>query len=302
MSQASEELLTNEVLAAYGQTADPRQKEIFAALIKHLHAFAREVRLTEAEWFKGIDFLTRTGQKSDAKRQEFILLSDLLGLSQMVVLMNADTQAGATESTVLGPFYVAGAPEYKNGASLIKAPSDDPVLVVRGHVRNQAGKPIERALLDIWQADSSGVYHVQDPKMPEFNLCGRLRTDADGYYEFKTQRPRFYPVPTDGPAGELTRAAGRHPFRPGHVHAMVSAEGHATLVTHIFDADDKYLKSDAVFAVVDSLVRKFERHDSASEAQKLGVNAPFYTLEHDIVLQPDRERKIMNFGIAANPS
>jgi protocatechuate 3,4-dioxygenase beta subunit len=298
MSQASEELLTQEVQAAYAQAADPRTRELLAALIKHLHAFARETRLTEAEWFKGIDFLTRTGQKCDDKRQEFILLSDLLGVSQMVVLMNAATEPGATESTVLGPFYANGAPEYKNGESLIRLASDEPILIVRGTVKDRAGKPIPDAVVDVWQADPSGVYHMQDPKVPEFNLCGRLHTDAAGHYEFKTLRPKFYPVPTDGPGGEMTRAAGRHPFRPGHVHAMVSAKDHATLITHIFDAEDKYLKSDAVFAVVDSLVRRFERHDSVSEAEKLGVKAPFYTIDHDIVLQPANDRKISNFGVA----
>lgn len=290
--------LTERVLAEYAKTADPRQRTVFAALIKHLHAFAREVQLTEAEWFAGIDFLTRTGQKCDEKRQEFILLSDLLGLSQLVVLMNADTPPGATESTVLGPFFVDGAPELPNGASLVKLASDEPSLVVRGYVKNSTGEPIANALVDVWQADPTGVYHVQDPKAPPFNLCGRLRSDSRGYYEFKTVRPKFYPVPTDGPVGELVRAAGRHPYRPGHVHAMVSAPGCATLITHIFDAQDPYLKSDAVFAVVDSLIRQFERHDGVAEAERFKVKAPFYMIEHDFVLQPDNQRRISNFGVA----
>ena len=298
MSQESEQRLSNEVLEAYGKTADPRQREVFASLIKHLHAFAREVRLSEAEWFAGIDFLTRTGQKCTDKRQEFILLSDLLGLSTMMVLMNANTSAGATESTVLGPFFADKAPEYKNGDSLVQMKSDYPRLVVKGHVKDQNGRPIVNALVDVWQADPIGVYHMQDPSVPEYNLCGKLRSDAQGYYEFKTLRPKFYPVPTDGPAGELTRAAGRHPFRPGHVHAMVSAPGFATLITHIFDSEDPYLKSDAVFAVVDSLVRQFERHDSADEAAKWGVSAPFFMIEQDFILQPPNERKIANFGIS----
>lgn len=298
MSQESEQGLTAEVLAAYKKAADPRQREVFAALIKHLHAFAREVRLSEAEWFAGIDFLTRTGQMCTDKRQEFILLSDLLGLSTMMVLMNADTSAGATESTVLGPFFSENAPEYKNGDSLVQLKSEYPTLVVKGHVKDLAGKPIVNALIDVWQADPVGVYYMQDPTVPEHNLCGKLRTDAHGYYEFKTLRPKFYPVPTDGPAGELTRAAGRHPFRPGHVHAMVSAPGYATLITHIFDSEDPYLKSDAVFAVVDSLVRTFKRHDSKEAAVRWGVEAPFYLIEQDFVLQPPNSRKIANFGIS----
>lgn len=300
MSQASEQRLTEEVLTAYGKTADPRQRELFASLIKHLHAFVRENRLTEAEWFSAIDFLTRTGKMCDDKRQEFILLSDLLGISSMVVMMNADTAEGATESTVLGPFFSEGAPEYANGASLVKLPADYPTLVVKGHVRDQAGKPIVGATVDVWMADPVGVYYQQDPNVPEFNLCGRLTADAQGYYEFKTLRPKFYPVPTDGPAGELTRAAGRHPFRPGHVHAMVKAPGFATLITHVFDSEDPYLRSDAVFAVVESLVRTFERHDSVEEARQLGITAPFYAIEQDFVLQPDNFKKISNFGVKSH--
>lgn len=297
MTAQSEQRLTDEVLSAYGNTADPRRREIFTSLIRHLHAFARETRLTEAEWFAGIDFLTRTGQKCDDKRQEFILLSDLLGLSTMVVLMNADTKEGATESTVLGPFFSEGAPECANGGSLVRQASNEPTLLVKGHVRNQSGAPIANALIEVWQADPAGFYYVQDPNQPQYNLCGKLRTDSNGCYEFRTLRPRFYPVPTDGPAGEMTRAAGRHPFRPGHVHAMVKAAGYATLVTHIFDSEDPYLKSDAVFAVVDSLVRTFERRDSVEEARALGVSAPYFRIDQDFVLQPDNQRKVSNFGV-----
>lgn len=297
MAGESESTLTEQVLAEYGKTADPRHRELLGALIRHLHAFVRETRLTEAEWFHAIDFLTRTGKTCDDTRQEFILLSDLLGVSTMVVLANADTPEGATESTVLGPFYQHGAPEYANGESVVKLASDEPTLIVRGHVRDQAGRPVAGALVDVWQADPGGIYHMQDPSIPEFNLCGRFRTDADGHYALKTLRPKFYPVPTDGPAGELVRASGRHAFRPGHVHAMVSAPGYSTLVSHVFDAEDPYLTSDAVFAVVDSLVRTFERHDSPSEARDAGVTAPFYTIEFDFVLQPASERRITNFGV-----
>jgi len=299
MANMTEAQLTERVLQAYGRTPDPRLREILAGLIRHLHAFAREVRLTEPEWFEGIRFLTRTGQKCDDKRQEFILLSDLLGFSSLVNMIGAGVPDGATETTVLGPFYVAHAPEYPNGASIVTGKSEGRPLVMRGHVRNREGDALAGAVVDVWQADAAGFYHVQNPDVPEFHLCGRFRTDASGYYEFKTVKPRYYPVPTDGPVGELIRAAGRHPYRPGHVHAIVSAAGYAPLVTHVFDADDPYLDSDAVFAVKDSLVRRFDCSTSPDDARRWGVEAPFYATEYDFVLTPATGAKVGNFNLSA---
>lgn len=246
--------LTGQVLSAYAGTPEPRLREILAALISHLHAFTVETRLTAQEWMAGVEFLTATGQKCDSERQEFILLSDVLGLSSLVDLINAAD--GATESTVLGPFHVPGAPQRTMGEQIGRPQDGDPTLV-RGQVTDRAGSPLASATLDIWQASSNGLYDTQDPQQPPFNLRGVFVTGPDGAYQFRTARPVSYPIPTDGPVGGLLRGAGRHHWRAAHIHAIVSAPGHRSVTTHIFDADNPYLDSDTVFGVKDSLVRQF---------------------------------------------
>lgn len=246
--------LTEEVLAAYAHTPDPRLRELFAVLIGHLHAFAVETRLTEAEWQAAIEFLTATGQKCGPQRQEFILLSDVLGLSSMVDVVNA--ASGATESTVLGPFYVPGAPRRAMGEQ-IGRPEDGSPTLVRGRVTGTGGRPLDGATLDVWQTAGNGLYDTQDPQQPPFNLRGVFVTGPDGRYEFRTVRPVSYPIPVDGPVGDLLRAAGRSHWRAAHIHAIVSAPGHRSVTTHVFDAGNRYLASDAVFGVRDSLVRPF---------------------------------------------
>jgi hydroxyquinol 1,2-dioxygenase len=248
------EQLTEQVLDAYAGTADPRLRQLLAALIRHLHAFAAETRLTPQEWLTGLEFLTATGQKSDARRQEFILLSDVLGLSSLVDLVHA--APGATESTVLGPFYVPGAPARAPGEQIGRPQDGEPALV-RGRVLSQAGTPLPGATLDVWQAAASGLYDTQDPGQPPFNLRGVFTAADDGGYHFRTVRPASYPVPADGPVGDLLRAAGRHQWRAAHIHAIVSAPGFRPVTTHIFDAQNPYLDSDTVFGVKDSLVRDF---------------------------------------------
>jgi protocatechuate 3,4-dioxygenase beta subunit len=246
--------LTERVLAAYAGTPEPRLRELLAALIRHLHSFAVETGLTAQEWLAGLEFLTATGQKCDAERQEFILLSDVLGLSSLVELVNAAD--GATESTVLGPFYVPGAPVRTMG-SQIGRPEDGSPAQVRGRVTDQTGRPLDRATLDVWQCSGNGHYDTQDPAQPPFNLRGVFVTGPDGRYEFRTVRPVSYPVPTDGPVGSLLRDSGRHHWRAAHIHAIVSAPGGRPVTTHIFDAANPYLDSDAVFGVKDSLIREF---------------------------------------------
>jgi hydroxyquinol 1,2-dioxygenase len=246
--------LTERVLAAYQGTPDPRLRELLTALISHLHAFAVETRLTQQEWLAGLEFLTATGRKCDDRRQEFILLSDVLGLSSLVDLVNAAD--GATESTVLGPFYVPGAPERRMGEQ-IGRPEDGSPALVRGQVTDLAGLPLDGATLDIWQASSNGLYDTQDPQQPPFNLRGIFRTGPDGRFEFRTVRPASYPVPVDGPVGDLLRSSARHGWRAAHVHAIVSAPGYRPVTTHIFDAQNPYLDSDTVFGVKDSLIRRF---------------------------------------------
>jgi protocatechuate 3,4-dioxygenase beta subunit len=247
--------LTGRVLDAYAGTPDPRLHEILAALISHLHAFATETILTPQEWLAGLEFLTATGQKCDRERQEFILLSDVLGLSSLVDLINAAD--GATESTVLGPFYVPGAPRRAMGEQIGRPEDGEPALV-RGHVTDPEGKPLADATLDVWQASANGLYDTQDPGQPPFNLRGVFVTGPDGWYEFRTARPVSYPIPTDGPVGGLLRGAGRHCWRAAHIHAIVSAPGRRPVTTHVFDAENPYLDSDTVFGVKDSLIKPFQ--------------------------------------------
>ena len=246
--------LTEQVLAAYAGAPDPRLRELIAALIRHVHGFVTETGLTPEEWLAAVEFLTATGQKCDHRRQEFVLLSDVLGVSSLVDIVNA--AGGATESTVLGPFYVSGAPAREMGDQ-IGRPEDGSPTFVHGRVTDLAGRPLDRARLDVWQTAGNGLYDTQDPSQPEFNLRGVFVTGPDGSYQFRTVRPVSYPIPTDGPVGGLLRGAGRHNWRAAHIHAIVSAPGRRSVTTHIFDADNPYLDSDAVFGVKDSLVRPF---------------------------------------------
>lgn len=246
--------LTDDVLKAFHDTPDARLRELITALISHLHAFAAETGLTQQEWMTGLEFLTAVGQKCDDQRQEFVLLSDVLGLSSLVDVINAE--AGATESTVLGPFYVPGAPERAMGEHIGRPQDGDPTLV-RGRVRDVAGEPLDRAVLDVWQSSGHGLYDTQDPEQPPFNLRGVFTTGPDGRFEFRTARPASYPIPTDGPVGGLLRETQRSHWRAAHIHAIVSAPGCRSVTTHIFDADNPYLDSDAVFGVKGSLVRPF---------------------------------------------
>jgi hydroxyquinol 1,2-dioxygenase len=254
MSAMTPAELTDDVLKAFGGTPDARLRELLAALIRHLHAFAVETGLTQREWMTGLQFLTAVGQKCDDQRQEFVLLSDVLGLSSLVDVINAEP--GATESTVLGPFYVAGAPRRAMGEHIGRPQDGDPTLV-RGRVTDVAGEPLDGAVLDVWQSSGHGLYDTQDPDQPPFNLRGVFTTGPEGRFEFRTARPASYPIPTDGPVGRLLRAAERSHWRAAHIHAIVSAPGCRPVTTHIFDAENPYLESDAVFGVKGSLVRPF---------------------------------------------
>ncbi len=287
MRQFNEDTLTDAVVARLKDTENPRFRQVMTSLVKHLHAFAREVELTEEEWFEGIKFLTATGKMCDDKRQEFILLSDVLGLSMMVVALNHKTPPGATEATVLGPFFAHGAPEFESGADLRQgATMKGEDTYVTGRVLSTDGKPIPNAALDIWQAKADGIYDVQDPNA-EFELRGRVKANANGEFAFKSYKPKFYSVPDDGPVGELLRATGNHKMRPAHMHAIVSAPGYQQVITHVFVDGDPYLDSDAVFAVKDSLIGKYRKVDSPEEAKRLGMPNPFTQLEWDFRLAPE---------------
>ncbi|HLJ81152.1 MAG TPA: intradiol ring-cleavage dioxygenase [Ktedonobacterales bacterium] len=277
--------ITDRVLQSMAHTTDPRLKMVMARLVAHLHEFVREVQLTETEWLTAIHFLTRTGQMCDDKRQEFILLSDVLGVSMLVDDINHTASDHVTASTVLGPFYRPGARELPYGASINQDGQGEPAVLM-GRVLAPDGAPIPGALLDVWETSENGLYEQQDPNQPDMNLRGRFRTDAAGHYKVVGIKPASYPIPDDGPVGQLLRALGRHPYRPAHVHFIVTAEGYRPLTTHLFVKGDPYLASDAVFATRDSLVVDFVRHDSAAEAAAHGVSAPFYHVTYDFILQP----------------
>ncbi len=286
MREFNEDTLTQAVVDRFKKASDPRFREILSSAVKHLHAFAREVHLTEEEWFEGIKFLTSVGQKCDDKRQEFILLSDILGLSMMIVALNHKSVPGATEATVLGPFFAHGAKEFGYGGDLREGcTTKGEDVYVSGLVLSLDGKPVPNAALDIWQAKADGIYDVQTEG--EFELRGRVKANANGEYAFKSYKPKFYSVPVDGPVGELIRATGNHHMRPAHMHAIVSAPGYQQVITHVFVEGDRYLDQDAVFAVKDSLVGKYVKVSDAAEAKKLGMPNPFLKLTWDFKLAPD---------------
>jgi hydroxyquinol 1,2-dioxygenase len=287
----TEDDITAEVLERFAGTPDSRLRQIMLGLIKHLHAFVKEVELTEAEWFQAIEILTKAGHISDDKRQEFILFSDTLGVSMVVDLISHRKPDGATESTVFGPFHRLNAPELPAGGNIAHLDKTGTPTLVRGRVLDLDGKPIAGALLDIWQAQTSGLYDSQDPDLHEMHMRGKFHTDSEGRYLVRTVRPVHYPIPSDGPVGAMLRATGRHPWRPAHVHFVVSADGYEPVTTHIFDRGDEFLGSDAVFAVKDSLICEFARHDSAEDdAARLGVTPPYYTTEFDFRLKPAAEQ------------
>ena len=286
MKDFTVENLTEEVIKAYSANTDsPRMREIFTSLITHLHGFVKDVELTESEWFAAIEFLTATGKKCDDKRQEFILLSDTLGVSMLVDAVNHPKGGVGTESTVLGPFFVPGAPQAEFGADIRRRHLDEAVpCLVTGKVTDQAGQPLAGATLEVWQTAANGFYDVQDTSAPQWNLRGCFTTNSQGEYALVTEKPVSYPVPTDGPVGRLLDAAGRHAFRPAHLHFMVKADGFETLVTHVFVNDDPYLDSDAVFATKESLVGEFSMSNDAAEAGRFALPTPHARLSFDFGL------------------
>jgi catechol 1,2-dioxygenase len=260
------------------------------SLIGHLHAFVKEVELTEAEWFQAIEILTAAGRMCSDKRQEFILFSDTLGVSMVVDLLSHRKPDGATESTVFGPFHRLGAPELPPGGNIAHLDTAGVPTLVEGRVLDLDGRPIAGAVLDVWQAQTSGLYDSQDAGLDGMHMRGKYRTDPEGRYLVRTVRPVHYPIPSDGPVGAMLRATGRHPWRPAHIHFVVSAEGYEPVTTHIFDRRDEYLGSDAVFAVKDSLICDFARHDRAEgEAARLGIDPPWESAHFDFRLKPAAE-------------
>jgi hydroxyquinol 1,2-dioxygenase len=265
--------LTDRVAATFDSSWNPRFAEVMRSLVAHLHEFIAEVSLTEEEWAAAIDFLTRTGQMCDDKRQEFILLSDVLGASMAVIDVNHPTGGVATESTVLGPFFVEGAPEFPNDADLSAGAPGTPCHFT-GAVVSADGTPVAGAVVDVWQSDETGNYDVQYPDLDTPQNRGRLHTDTTGHFSFYSVFPEPYPIPHDGPVGELLRAAGRGPMRPAHIHFKIAAPNHQNLITHVFPTGDKYLTTDAVFGVKDSLIIDFTPTDNGHHATFTFTLAP----------------------------
>lgn len=277
MRNLTQDNITQAVIARFAETPDPRLKEIMTSLVQHLHAFAREVKLTEAEWFRGIDFLTRVGHITDDQRQEFILLSDTLGLSMLTVAMNNDKPAGCTEATVFGPFFVEDAPSFDLGEDVANGAPGVPCLV-RGTVRGLDGEPVPGAEIQVWQADAEGKYDVQREGLEAHQARGVLHANGKGQYHFRSILAEAYPIPDDGPVGEMLRATKRHPWRPAHLHFMITAPGYERLITHVFRNGDPYLDSDAVFGVRQSLIADWVKQPDGT-----------YLVEYDFVLPRQAE-------------
>ncbi|MEX5563219.1 intradiol ring-cleavage dioxygenase [Pseudophaeobacter sp. 1A16562] len=282
----TEENSAEVVISRNANAKNERLAEVMAVVTKHLHAAVKEIEPTQEEWFEAIQFLTKVGHACNDWRQEFILLSDSLGVSMLVDAINNRKPSGASESTVLGPFHVEDAPELPMGADICLDQKGEPMLV-RGRITGTDGQPIANAKIDVWQANDEGFYDVQQKGLqPDFNLRGVFRTGTDGTYHFKGVKPKYYPIPDDGPVGQMLTQLGRHPYRPAHLHYILEADGFDTLITHIFDPDDPYIHSDAVFGVKESLLAKFDLIEDPARISAAGFDRPYYEVVHDFVLAP----------------
>jgi len=277
--------VTDKVLAAMRGAASPRLREVMAALVRHLHAFAREVRLTEEEFETGIDFLNRIGQATHDAHNEGILFSDAVGLSTLVCLLN-NGRNGATEtaSALLGPFWRMNSPRTENGGSIVRSETPGPALFVSCRVCDPRGKPLEGVEVDVWQASPVGLYENQDERQCDMNLRGKFTTDSEGRFWFRSVKPAGYPVPTHGPVGDLLRAQGRHPYRPAHLHFLAFKSAYKTLITQVFVDDDEHLESDAVFGVTRHLIGDFRRGHGTPPSPD--VKGPWYRLDYEFVMEP----------------
>ncbi len=277
--------VTAVVIAAMAQAPSDRLREVAAAFVRHLHEFAREVRLTEAEYDIGIEFLNRIGQATNDSHNEGILFADAVGFSTLVCLLN-NGNSGATETAaaLLGPFWRQNSPKTPNGGSIVRSPTPGPELFVNCRVADTHGAPISGVEVDVWQSSPVGLYENQDDGQADMNLRGKFVTDAQGRFGFRSVKPAGYPVPTDGPVGDMLRAQRRHPYRPAHIHFLGFKQGFKTLITQVFVDDDEHLSSDVVFGVTDALIGGYRRHDDGKPPAS-GVAAPWYTLDYNLVME-----------------
>ena len=277
--------VTPAVLQAMSQADSARLRVVMDAFVRHMHAFAREVKLTEAEYDLGVDFLNRIGQATHDSHNEGILFADAIGFSTLVCLLN-NGNAGATETAaaLLGPFWRANSPRTENGGSIVRSPTPGPELFVTCEIIDATGKPLINVDVDVWQSSPVGLYENQDATQADMNLRGKFTTDAAGRFSYRSVKPAGYPVPTDGPVGDMLRAQNRHPYRPAHVHFLGFKPGYKTLVTQVFVDDDEHLESDVVFGVTRTLVGDYRRHDEGDPPAP-GVRAPWYTLNYRFVME-----------------
>jgi protocatechuate 3,4-dioxygenase beta subunit len=289
----SDELqLTEVVLAETGRADDPRFREIIQALVRHLHDFAREVRLTEAEFDASINAVARLGQLTTPSHNEVRLMAGSLGLSTLVCLMNNGTEEQPTSANLLGPFWRQDAPLMDNGDSIIRSPVDGPPMFFTGTVTDTAGHPVADAEIDVWHASPAGLYENQDPGQADWNLRGRFRTDEAGVFRFRSIKPSGYPIPQGGPVGDLLAALNRHPFRPAHIHAMVYKPGYKTITSQLYSHDDPMIDTDAQFGVTRALIAEYVRHDPGGEpAPAPDVTEPWYTLDYTFLVEPGEARR-----------
>lgn len=280
--------VTDAVLEALAGTPDRRLREVLTSLVSHAHAFLREVRPTEEEYYAGLKFIAELGKHTGADRNETIIAADTLGFSTLATLLNNTIGTHRTDPALLGPFWRKNAPRRNNGDSIIYSSTPGPAVFVSGRVLDTNEKPIEGAEVDVWHASPVGFYENQDPEQTEYNLRGLFTTDAEGKYSFRTVKPAGYPVPMDGPVGELLRVTNRHPYRPAHFHFMVTHPGYRTLITQVFADDDEHLASDVTFSVVRSLIGRFVRQTGEPPAGD--IEGEWYTLHYDLYLQPGEMR------------
>ena len=278
MQTVTIENITDVVIGAMDEDMDARAREVLTALTKHMHDFVREVRVTHDEWMIGIDYLTRAAALTDDKRNEFILLSDIFGLESLVDAIGHDAAENETESAILGPFFREGSPVLPAGATISQRGEEDgPPTLVEGKIINAEGKPVSGAIIHVWETGPEGLYEQQDPKQPDMNLRGRFMSDENGYYAFRGVRPVSYPIPYDGPTGDLLQIMGRHPYRPAHIHMVIEAPDYKKLISQLYDSEDEYLDSDSVFSVKGSLIIEFKPAPADLDVD--------YVVEHNVVLK-----------------
>jgi len=286
MSYFTEENSVDAVVSRNSNAKDARLKEVMEVITRKLHEAVKEIEPTQEEWLEAIMFLTKTGHKCDDWRQEFILLSDVLGVSMLVDAINSRRPSGASENTVLGPFHIEGVPDLEMGANICLDGKGEPMLV-HGRILDIDGNPLEGVSIDVWQANDEGFYDVQQKGIqPDFNLRGKFTTGADGRYRFKAVKPKFYPIPGDGPVGQLLDRLGRETYRPAHFHYIIAKDGYDPLTTHIFDPDDPYIDNDAVFGVKESLLANFVPVDDAAKQAENGFEGRYFDVDYDFVLVP----------------